>query len=261
MKHEAVTNTFTSSTGAIVLLTLFHLLTGDRGLTLGSSLELPSHLHTLLAFSTGVALASYLLWKQRKEVGFWSLLANCLLPLGLHWSTTFMIQRVYNATYYAIYSLPVFLVLITKAISGKDSSFIRCRATLLLIIILVNGFTLMHFLRNTMVPYEPWKRACAVLRTFEPVMVFIYPSHMAVMLTLYGDDLPVQGIDFPCHAQDTEKEIAFLLEKLKPGYTFLILSHDWGKGDCLVTYFRQVLGGDLWKLDFPNIRLFLFKKP
>jgi hypothetical protein len=260
MRHETLANTFTSSEGVIVLLTLFHFFTGDRGLALGGAAHFPSHFYTLASFATGLVLASYLLWKNRKETSSFYLFAICLLPLTLHWSATFVVQRVYNATYYAIYSLPVFLGVVAQAMSRKNSSFLYLRWSLLLIVVLVNGVTLVSFFRNTLVPYEPWKQVCTVLRAFEPTRVFIYPSHMSTMLAFYGGDLPVEGIDFHCRAQDAETKVAFLLEKLKPGHTVLVLSHDWGKGDCLVTYFRQFLDDEPREFAFPNIRLFLFKK-
>jgi hypothetical protein len=259
VRHETLANNFASSTGAIVLLTLFHFFTGDRGLALGGATHLTSHLYTLASFSIGMVLACYLLWKNRQETGSSHLLAICLLPLGLHWSATFVVQRVYNATYYAIYALPVFLGIFAQAMSRKDSSFLYLRRSLLLIIILVNGITLVSFFRNTMAPYEPWKQVCAVLRAFEPTRVFIYPSHMSAMLTFYGADLPAEGIDFHCGAQEAEIEALSLLGKLKPGHTVLVLSHDWGKGDCLAAYFREVLVDEPREFEFPNIRLFLFR--
>lgn len=259
MRHETLANTFAASTGVIVLLTLFHFFTGDRSLALGGTAHLSSHLYTLVSFSTGMVLVSYLLWKNRKEIASFYLIAICLLPLVLNWSATLVVQRVYNATYYAIYSLPVFLGVVAQAMSHKDSSFLYLRRALLLIIVLVNGVTLVSFFRNTLVPYEPWKQVCTVLRAFEPTRVFIYPSHMSAMLAFYGGDLPVEGIDFHCREQDAETKVASLLEKLKPGHTVLILSHDWGKGECLITYFRQVLEDEPREFSFPNIRLFLFK--
>jgi len=260
VRHETLANTFTSSTGVIVLLTLLHFFTGDRGLALGGAAQLTSHLYTLAAFSIGMVLVCYLLCKNRKETGSSDLFAICLLPLGLHWSVTFIVQRVYNATYYAIYALPVFLGVLAQAMSRKDSSFLYLRRSLLLIIVLINGVTMVSFFRNTMVPYEPWKQVCAVLKTFVPARVFIYPSHMSAMLTFYGAELPVEGIDFHCGAQDAEIKVVSLLERLKPGHAVLVLSHDWRKGDCLIAYFREVLKDEPKQLEFPNIRLFLFKK-
>jgi hypothetical protein len=261
MKHENFTNFLTISTGAVILLTLFHFFTGDRGLALGACPDLTAHLYPLFSFSAAMALAGYLLWKRRQETGSLCLLANCLLPLGLHWSATFLVQRVYNATYYAVYSLPVFLVLITRAVSRKDSSYLCLRTSLLLIMILVNGVTLASFLRNTLVPYEPWKRACAVLRTFNPVRVFVYPSHMAAMLTFHGEGLSVEGIDFNCSSQDAEKKVVALIGTPNPGNTLLVLSHDWGKGDGLVTCFQRALRAAPREFVFPNIRVFLFHRP
>jgi hypothetical protein len=261
MKHEILTTPFSLSTGVVIPLTLFHFFTGDRSLALGGFPDLPAHLYPLLSFCAAMALAGYLLWKKRQEPGSLSLLANCLLPLGLHWSATLLVQRVYNATYYAVYSLPVFLVLLTRAVAPKDSSFLSFRRSLLLIMIAVNGFTLASFLQNTLLPYEPWKRTCAVLRNFNPTRVFIYPSHMSAMLAFYGGDLPVEGIDFDCSSQDAEETVVSLMGTPKPGNTLLVLSHDWGKGDGLVTCFQRALRVEPREFVFPNIRLFLFQKP
>jgi hypothetical protein len=83
---------------------------------------------------------------------------------------------------------------------------------------------------------------------------------MSAMLVFYGKELPIEGINFDCRAQDADKKVASLLEELEPGYAFLVLSHDWGKGDCLITYFHQILNGEPRKFTLPSIQLFLFEK-
>jgi len=249
------------STGIIVPFTLFHFLTGDRSLSLGQFAELIPHLWTITLFLIAALLLGLLFLKNRNELPqSRDIFIICIIPLVINWLATFKIHRVFNATYYGIYSLPAFLFLIALIVQPGGKRYYRTSLVTICVIFTVNMITMIGFFRNTLVPYEPWREVCSFIEAQKPQKVYVYPSHMSVLMRFYAPDLLLEAI-----SSDADKIVFLATPKdsqkhRMPHKIFLVLSHDWGRGDSYLRRFVQIFNQKPQLFDYHNIRVVLFKK-
>jgi len=249
------------STGIIVPFTLFHFLTGDRSLSLGPFAELIPNIWTITLFAFAAVALGWLFLRNRSDFSpSRDIFIICIIPLVINWLATFKIHRVFNATYYGIYSLPAFLLLTALIVQPGGKKYYRTSLVTICVIIIVNLTTMIGFFRNTLVPYEPWREVCSFIEAQKPQKVYVYPSHMSALMKFYAPDLPLEAI-----SSDADKIVFLATPKDSqkhriPHKIFLILSHDWGRGDSYLRRLVQIFNKKPQLFDFHNIRVFLFKK-
>ncbi|MBW2028789.1 MAG: glycosyltransferase family 39 protein [Deltaproteobacteria bacterium] len=259
MSREIAAGAQKGSTGAIIPFTLFHFLSGDRAISLGSPVSGGLHVLVILAVSLFLALLLVFLWKIRHELPSVIVLsALVFIPLVFHWLGTFKIHRIFNGTHYAIYSLPALLLLISAAIFHRRKEFPSLATVLIGLLFFVNAVTLFSFLNNSLVPYEPWKEASRAIRACEPERVYIYPSYMSVLLRFYGPDLPMMGLSEECgEFAIGRNDVRQHIDRGKS--ILLVVSHDKGQGPCYQEIFRHTLEQRPYPYRFYNIRIYSFK--
>jgi hypothetical protein len=259
--REAVSSVTNGSTGAIIPFTLFHFLSGDRGLSLGSFF--PGIFHSSLILLTVLYVALLIFFLRRIGIRFpsnYQLPLILIVPLILHWIATFEVQRVFNGTHYAIYSLPAFLLLISIIMRSGSRVSSPPFAILIVTLFVINSITLFCFFNNSLAPFEPWRQAAKSIRSFSPERVYIYPSYLSVLFRFYGPDLPVIELSSECEITATASGIAPML-KHGGGHDksrFLVISHDRGFGAYYLNAFREAYDERPYSPVFHHIQIHLF---
>ena len=238
--REFSTNAIHGSTGVIVPFTFFHFLIGDRSIALGTGTSV---------FKFGASFAIFCvifvswLWlmaaNRRKTPRLGYLLIICGGPLVLNWIATFVVGRAFDATHYAIYALPAFLILIALAFFPWDRKHLALNVMALAIILCTNSMMSASFLRNTLLPYEPWKEACSLLRSYDPAKVYVYPSYLLPLMRFYGSDLRSQGLPQESDLSTLDLGTSEPGGKGKASSVFLIVSHDPGEGESKQKLFQK----------------------
>lgn len=259
ISHEASVNVSRSSTGIIVPFTLYHFFTGDRALAFGRFPDIAGHALPIASFIVGLSLFGWLSMKRgfAHPLTKWNGLF-CVLPLALNWLATFKIQRVFGASYYAIYSLPAFLVFLGLILYSRKKRFPVTTLTATLILAGINLITIGEFFGGKQTPSEPWREACQLIRMHQPSTVYVFPPHMSLMLRYYGEDLPMEELIYDS-ARDGDIQLTSLQANSGTKSVFLVLSHDWGAGDRLIQAFERAFSQSPVSYSLPYIRIFLFR--
>lgn len=261
LSREATSSMANGSTGAIIPFTMFHFLTGDRALVLGTFL--PDTFHILIAFATILLIFLILLslWKSKAQFSENFLLFLILLiPLILQWLGTFKVQRIFNGTHYAIYGLPVFLLLFSIAVRCVSRFYPRRVILIILSLIMINALTLIPFFNNSLIFSEPWHEATKSIRSFNPENIYIYPSYMSVLLRFYGPDLPIVGLSQEGNKLNTASNTVIGLsgKGTQDKNIFLLISHDRGLGQFYLKRFKEFYQERPYVHDFHNIQIYRF---
>ncbi|MGD8366437.1 MAG: glycosyltransferase family 39 protein [Desulfobacterales bacterium] len=226
------------STGLIIPYTLWQFLLGDRSLAFGAMTLSILNFWTAAVFSIVVFWTVFIAWRERSRlavaagIGFLG-----IGSIGLLWSGTFLIPRVFNATYYAIFALPAVLVAAGAILSVDGGRFGQFGWVILILMVVTNAATLTFFYRDMLFPYEPWKEACRQLRSRQVDRVAVYSPHMALLIRLYGADLRPEPLPNECGKWSPQPGVCDAERS-----TALVISHDRGQGACYAERFRECFG-------------------
>jgi hypothetical protein len=257
--RETASEIFHVSTGIIVPFTLFHFLTGDRGLSIGTLRPIVHHVPSIIAFVTIVGIVIHRfrtgLWNENR---FRSILLITLIPILLNWWATFLIPRVFDATYYAVYSLPACIVLVAMVFHRGDSRLKPINLLGMVTLLGINLYTFTGFYAHKIAPFEPWEDALSFVREVQPDKIYLFPQYMQVLPRFYAPDLKIKSL--------TWRQSRAVLQTLsRPEQTrnesvVLILSHSKERGAKILRRFRQHLFLEQAINDrYYKIQIFLFQ--
>lgn len=256
--RETTPEAFRISTGVIIPFTFFHFLTGDRGLSLGNTENLVHHIPSIVVFTI---LSGFIIYRfysiLLKDNLFRSLIVITLVPVILNWMATFYIERTFDATYYAIYSLPSFLILIGMAFTRGKISLHPITSIAISVALSINILTLVGFYQNRISPFEPWKDALHFVRKTKPDKIYLFPEYMGVLARFYAPDLSIDSFRW----KDRSSVFSALhsLSQTEPKKIVLVLSHQKTRGFSILREFHRYLQLDYSvKKRYYNIRIFVF---
>jgi hypothetical protein len=247
------------STGAVIPLTIFHFITGDRSLNLGFLQLSTVNLVTVIVF-IGIITVMGIMYFQKsiKPDKFKEIFIIALAPLILQWLATLSIQRIFNATYYAIYSLPAILLLIALSIEGAKKGCKRLALILFISVIAINCYTAIYFYSNRLVKFEPWSIAAKFIKMQRPKKVFIYPNYMSVLLNFYNPELDIEGLPNKCKKMVAQIDLKEQNFKGKIIRGVLVISHARGAQQCYKNLFQSIADKKFLRYDFNHIQIYYF---
>lgn len=237
---EASSQFFSGSSGAIIPFSLFQFLTGERSLFLGRFPTISQSVSVFVFILCAFCILLRFRIIQNKETITRELIVICLMPLFLQWLATFVVYRVFHASYYAIFAVPVFLIIFAMfSVRYSNERFLKS-AIFLIIYLAINIYTVSLFYMNRLTPYEPWRKAAYIINESKS-NAYIYPSYMKAMINFYAPDTHVTGLDSNCQSAKTD----WPSKKIDDGNSdeikniYLIISHDRGLGECYRQFFRK----------------------
>ena len=231
---EASAQSTDSSTGAIMAFCVYQFFSGDRTIEWGSVRSAIDHIPIILSTIVCFFLIGFAIIKETKRnSGLLWISSLWTFPILMNWIATFFVQRVFNASHYAICALPAFILTIASAVWILSSyCWVKAVAAVTLFFLL-NFATFGLFIDREV--RRPWTSVGAQLKEISPQVIYIYPVYMGLPLSFYAHDWPLKGLPQECSKEPIRiKDSAEVI--------VLIVSHDRGEGKCFVGEMEMATG-------------------